>query len=93
MLTGPSGPPGPSGGAGPAGPTGPSGGAGPTGPSGSAGPSGSTGPAGSPGVTGSSIFLYYSSAASTTLNANPSISAWSSGSNYAFNAVVSFNSI
>jgi len=89
---GPDGPPGSTGPSGPTGSTGPAGGTGPTGQTGSAGPSGSTGPAGSPGVTGSSIFLYYSSAASTTLNANPSISAWSSGSNYAFNAVVSFNS-
>ena len=90
--TGPQGSPGPGGSTGPTGPTGGPGPTGPSGPDGPTGPGGGVGPAGSPGPSGASIFLYYSSAARDTLDSSPSISAWSSGSNYSFNAVVSYNS-
>ena len=92
---GPTGPDGPTGVTGPTGPTGnagPPGPDGPTGPTGVAGPTGAAGSAGSPGPDGLSTFLFYSAANKDILDTSPSISAWSSGSNYAIANVVSFNS-
>jgi len=96
--TGNPGPTGPDGPTGVAGPTGPTGGAGPTGPdgppgvAGPSGPTGAAGSAGSPGPDGLSTFLFYSAADKDILDNSPSISAWSSGSNYAIANVVSYNS-
>ena len=95
------GPTGPQGATGPQGEVGLQGAQGATGPKGATGPQGGTGPqgptgaagsAGSPGPDGLSTFLFYSAAASDILDTSPSISAWSSGSNYALANVVSYNS-
>jgi len=90
--TGVAGPTGPTGGPGPTGNAGPPGPDGPTGPTGVAGPTGAAGSAGSPGPDGLSTFLFYSAADKDILDTAPSISAWSSGNNYAIANVVSFNS-